>query len=119
MLNNYNSFKIGAPTTNVSFNTPSMGMIQKSHPLSKFVKFHFTSQLSGRLLDSIDEAHVLKSEIKQYSHISDSDRWKPHAKTSYTEETKIPVTVLQLMVFGADQFIAEIVYNSDLVDMDK
>ncbi len=112
MLNTIvNKFKLGDTTTNVSFNTPSMGMIQKSHPLSKFVKFHFTSQLADRLLNSIEESHVLKTEIKYY----ESDD-RNVMRSSYEDKTKIPVTVLQLMVFGADQFIAEIVYNTDLVD---
>jgi hypothetical protein len=112
MLNTtVNSFKIGGNTTKVSFNTPSIGMIQKSHPKSKFIKFHFTSKMAERLLDSIEETHVLKSVTKFH----DIDRHYG----SYEEQTKIPVTVLQLMVFGQDNFLAEIVYNNDLIEEEE
>ena len=43
---NITSFNIGEITSKVSLNTPSSGIIQKSHPRSKFVRFHSRSPMS-------------------------------------------------------------------------
>ena len=43
---NVTSFNIGEITSKVSLNTPSSGIIQRSHPRSKFVRFHSRSSMS-------------------------------------------------------------------------
>lgn len=43
---NVTSFNIGEITSKVSLNTPSSGIIQRSHPRSKFVRFHSRSPMS-------------------------------------------------------------------------
>lgn len=50
-LLNVTSFNIGEITSKVSLNTPSSGIIQRSHPRSKFVRFHSRSEyaFSSRL----------------------------------------------------------------------
>lgn len=45
MLNN-TSFNIGDITNRVSFNSPSTGIIQKSHPRSNFIRFHAKSKMA-------------------------------------------------------------------------
>lgn len=96
MLNN-TSYKIGGNTTQVSFNSPAMGIVQKSHPKSQFVNFHKTSRLATMLLPFDDGQ----------AHIEDT-------KEKYSSK-KIPVTVLQIMLYG-DTLIAEIVKNEYLVE---
>lgn len=44
---NVTSFNIGEITSKVSLNTPSSGIIQRSHPRSKFVRFHSRSPMSA------------------------------------------------------------------------
>jgi hypothetical protein len=44
---NVTSFNIGEITSKVSLNTPSSGIIQRSHPRSKFVRFHSRSSMSA------------------------------------------------------------------------
>lgn len=98
-----NTFKIGGNTTSakVSFNSPSTGIIQKSHPKSRFIRCHAKSNLADWIMGFDQDPHL---EIKD---------------KNYTHKTNdVPVTVLQLMVFGSDELIVEIVNNDDLKDID-
>ena len=47
MLNNITSFNIGDITSKVSFNAPSTGIIQKSHPRSNFERFYYKSEMAS------------------------------------------------------------------------
>lgn len=95
MLNN-TSYKIGGNSTRVTFNTPSMGIIQKSHPKSRFIRCHKTSKMADWIFD--EQPHLQK-------------------KNSYGDYEKIAdITVLQIMVFGTDELLVEIVHNDFLVD---
>ena len=57
---NVTSFNIGEITSKVSLNTPSSGIIQRSHPRSKFVRFHSRSAFSSRLSKDGPEIVVLQ-----------------------------------------------------------
>lgn len=86
---NVTSFNIGDITSKVSLNTPSTGIIQKSHPRSNFVRFHSKSQMSEYVL-------------------SDSPR--------LTKNSTRKLVVLQIMVFGNDELLVEYVYEEDLLE---
>ena len=62
---NVTSFNIGEITSKVSLNTPSSGIIQRSHPRSKFVRFHSMSEyaFSSRLSKDGPEIVVLQIMI--------------------------------------------------------
>lgn len=86
---NITSFNIGEITSKVSLNTPSTGIIQKSHPRSKFVRFHARSQMSEYVF-------------------SESPR--------LTKDSSYKIVVIQIMVFGNDELLVEYVYEEDLVE---
>jgi len=86
---NATSFNIGEITSKVSLNTPSTGIIQKSHPRSKFVRFHARSQMSEYVF-------------------SESPR--------LTKDSSYKIVVIQIMVFGNDELLVEYVYEEDLVE---
>lgn len=65
------------------------GMLQKSHPNSFFKRFHKTSEMASWLFD---EAPCLKR--RKYN-----DYW----------ETYMEVVVLQVMCFGDNEFLCELI----------
>ena len=83
---NVTSFNIGEITSKVSLNTPSSGIIQRSHPRSKFVRFHSRSPLS------------------EYAYYS-----RPRLSKDGPE-----IVVLQIMVFGNDELLVEYVCEQEL-----
>jgi len=93
MLNNNTNIKMGSNTNNVTFNTPSTGMMQRSHPKSFFVRFQKGSTMEKKLFPTYGEA----------SHIVDSNNVR-----------KILVDVLQILIFGDDFYLVEIVRTEHL-----
>lgn len=83
---NVTSFNIGEITSKVSLNTPSSGIIQRSHPRSKFVRFHS------------------KSPMSEYAFSS-----RPRPSRDGPE-----IVVLQIMVFGNDELLVEYVREQEL-----
>lgn len=86
---NVTSFNIGDITSKVSLNTPSTGIIQKSHPMSNFVRFHAKSPMSEYVLS--DFPRLTKNSTRK-------------------------LVVLQIMVFGNDELLVEYVYEEDLLE---
>lgn len=86
---NVTSFNIGEITSKVSLNTPSTGIIQKSHPRSNFTRFHTRSPRAEYVL-------------------SDFPR--------LTKDSSRKLVVLQIMVFGNDELLVEYVYEEDLLE---
>lgn len=81
---NVTSFNIGEITSKVSLNTPSSGIIQRSHPRSKFVRFHSRSPMSE------------------------------YAFSSRLSKDGSEIVVLQIMVFGNDELLVEYVCEQEL-----
>lgn len=81
---NVTSFNIGEITSKVSLNTPSSGIIQRSHPRSKFVRFHSRSSMS------------------EYAFSGRLSKDGPE------------IVVLQIMVFGNDELLVEYVCEQEL-----
>lgn len=88
---NSTQIKLGSNSQTVQFNTPSSGMLQRSHPKSFFLRFAKGSTLEKWIFDE-----------KPYSNIDEYGR------------NKTLVTVLQIMVFGDIQYLCEVVKNEDL-----
>lgn len=86
---NVTSFNIGDITSKVSLNTPSTGILQKSHPRSNFTRFHARSPRAEYVL-------------------SDFPR--------LTKDSSRKLVVLQIMVFGNDELLVEYVYEEDLLE---
>lgn len=84
---NVTSFNIGEITSKVSLNTPSTGIIQKSHPRSNFTRFHARSPRAEYVL-------------------SDFPR--------LTKDSSRKLVVLQII--GNDELLVEYVYEEDLLE---
>lgn len=92
----FNSTKIqlGSNSQTVQFNTPSSGMLQRSHSKSFFIRFAKGSKMEDWVFS--EEPYCDKKEAYPY--------------------TKTFVTVLQIMVFGDIQYLCEVVKNEHLVE---
>lgn len=100
----YTSFKIGDITNKVSFNSPCTGIIQKSHPRSNFVRFHYQSKMAGWV-------------FSDYPRLVEQ-KWKWAERTCdriYADK----IIILQAMVFGDNEFLVEYVYEKDLINNEK
>lgn len=85
MLNT--SIKLG--DTNVTFNAPCTGMIQKSHPKSNFMRFHKSSKMADWVFSDYPR-------LKEEKYNSDK------------------IIILQIMVFGDNELLMEYVYEKDI-----
>lgn len=90
MLNNY-QVNVGGNTSHTSINAVS-GTLVKNHPYSFFERFHLTSDYAKDVLSK-----------------------KPHfeEKAGWQEYKDVPIVVLQIMVVGDMEVVAEIVRKSD------
>lgn len=94
------NIKMGRNTSNVTLNTPSHGMIQRSHPKSFFIRFSSGSPLEGFIFNSKGDQPSLIKKDKWGEKWEASDR----------------VDVLQVMVFGDVQYLCEAVNIKDLIE---
>ena len=80
-----------------------VGTIQKSSPLSKIVKCDINSKFAEKALDEFNP-HIIKIVRKSYQYTSGC----------YDEEEKIPIVVLQVMVFGNNECLIEFITKEEL-----
>ena len=105
-----NSYYIGGNTNNqkcvVKLNTPSSGFIQKSNPMSRFIRFQRGSEIEDLLFptEPYDKPH-LKQKFTRYNN-----------GRIYEDEEIVEVVVLQVCIFGNDYMLAEYVIKSDIDD---
>lgn len=115
---NTSKYYIGGNTTNnnasVTLNTPSTGFIQKSNPLSRFIRVKNNSKEFERLFPQSFEE---KPKITVTKKIHD-DYYKDSygLPLSYDKEIDREVIVLQMMVFGNDEFIVEYIFADEILD---
>ena len=107
-------YHIGGNTTNnkceVHLNTPSTGFIQKSNPVSRFIRFQRGSEIE-KLLFPTDPREVPKLIYTRLEKNEYSNSWRDN----YREVTeKMEVTILQVCIFGNDYMLAEYVFNKDM-----
>lgn len=97
----FNSYYIGGDTTNnkceVHLNAPSTGFIQKSNPMSRFIRFQRGSRIEDLLFPEDTKDNPRLAHENHYG------------LNEYEE-----VTVLQVCIFGNDHMLAEYVFNKDL-----
>jgi len=110
----FNSYYIGGDTTNskceVHLNTPSTGFIQKSNPMSRFIRFQRGSKIEASLFPTDPRKKpvlIYKESIK--------NEYSRHPLNDYYEmDREEEVTVLQVCIFGDDYMLAEYVFNKDI-----
>jgi hypothetical protein len=102
----FNTFKLGSNSQTVQFNAPSTGILQKSNPKSLFVRFQKGSKMEEMVFPSDgSNAHIHKYEY------SDSMRDK------YSDTNgKIEVVVLQVLIFGDNNYLVEVIEPRYLTD---
>ena len=107
----FNKYYIGGNTNNrkceVNLNQPSTGFIQKSNPVSRFIRFQRGSEIE-RLLFPTDPRQVPKLTYEEYHY--DGRSFHESYKTTETEE----IIVLQVCIFGNDYMLAEYVFKKDM-----
>lgn len=108
MLNS-TTIRLGSNSQNVTFNTPSSGIMQKCHPRSRFIRFHSNSELAKTVMgyNKLMPHFTIKNKGDAYE--------RDPATGEYSRETTHFITVLQIMVFGQYELIVEIVKNDDLI----
>ena len=80
-----------------------IGTMQKSSPLSKIIKCGIDSEFAKNALDEFNP-HIVKTVRKSYQYTSGS----------YEEREKIPIVVLQVMVFGNNECLIEFITKEEL-----
>lgn len=111
----FNTYHIGGNTTNVKcevhLNQPSTGFIQKSNPVSRFIRFKRGSEIESLLFPTETNVNPRLYYTKTERYQSPTRSWetKQYEKKVYEE-----VTVLQVCIFGDDYMLAEYVFNKDM-----
>lgn len=96
MFNN-TIMKLGNNSQTVQFNAPCTGILQKSNPKSIFVRFQKNSNLEGCVFPSNGQPpyiHEFRYDESGYGE------YKSH---------KIEVIVLQVLIFGDNQYLCEVI----------
>jgi hypothetical protein len=80
-----------------------IGTLQKSSPLSKIIKCNIDSEFAIKAFDKFDP-HIVRTVTKSYKYTSGC----------YEETEKIPIVVLQVMVFGNNECLIEFITKEEL-----
>lgn len=105
MFNTSNHYSVSSYTSVVNVKPACLGTIQKSSPLSRIVRTGVKSDFAKAALDEF-EPHI----TKKIWHGSSFDGGY-HA--GYDEDVRIPIIVLQVMVFGDEQCLIEFITVED------
>lgn len=95
-----NSTKItmGSNSQTVQFNAPCTGILQRSHPKSKFIRFQKGSEMEKMIFPSNETSPYLTKSV--YPH------------------DKIEIEVLQILIFGDNYYLCEVIQLTDLINND-
>lgn len=100
-----NIIKMGSTTSNVTLNTPSHGMIQRSHPKSKLIKFKNNEYIEDAIFPSNGRSAYINLDGIYNTRVS-----------NYHYDRNVNIQVLQVMVFGDISYLIEYVEDSDLIE---
>lgn len=110
-----NKYYIGGDTTNVkcevNLNTPSTGFIQKSNPVSRFIRFQRGSKIEELLFPTDTKKEPRLPYEKSHWIENTAKPWESHTVTTTDYEE---VIVLQVCIFGNDYMLAEYVFKKDM-----
>ena len=117
---NTSVYHIGGNTTNnkceVHLNNPSSGFIQKSNPVSRFIRFQRGSDIEKLLFptDPRETTKLTYIEKERKRNLNVQAEYEYNSFEYYTTEKQEEVTVLQVCIFGDDYMLAEYVFNKDM-----
>ena len=101
----FNTYHAGNHTNNIKINAVT-GAILKNHPKSWFERFHLQSKRANELLT--EGGHkATKKEFRKYSW-SDNDGYYDDVPDAEKD-----ITVLQMIICGDMEVMAELVYTKD------
>jgi hypothetical protein len=89
---NTNTINLGETSQIVQFNAPCTGIMQRSHSKSSFIRFQKNSPMEKRIFPY--------------------DGTAPYIPNSKNEH--INIVILQMMVFGDEEFLVEFVREKDI-----
>lgn len=107
MLNT--SIRLGSNSQTVTFNQVSTGMMQRSNSNSIFIRFSKNSDMEKALFPTNGK----KSYMHQFNY--SNDNYEKYGETN----GKIEVVVLQILIFGDDQFLCEVLETKFLQEVQK
>lgn len=107
MLNT--NIRLGSNSQTVTFNQTSTGMMQRSNSNSIFIRFSKNSDMEKMLFPT----NGRKSYIHQFNYSNEG-----YGKYSATNG-KIEVVVLQILIFGDDQFLCEVLETKFLQEVQE
>ena len=99
MFNNYRSGDQNVKVSNNLQINATSGGIYKTYRESWFKRFHLKS--------------TLMEALSNFSNITYSEKFNEY-RTEYPKEDAKPITVLQMVICGDMEVIAEIIYQEDL-----
>ena len=112
----FNKYYIGGNTTNnkceVNLNSPSTGFIQKSNPVSRFIRFQKGSEIEKLLLPT-DPREVPRLEYTVHKK-NEYYRDHPWQDQFVNEKMQEEVVVLQICIFGDNYMLAEYAFKKDM-----
>ena len=103
MLNSYSSGGNASVNNSIKINAVN-GNILKNYQKSFFKRFKLESKLATQLFDE-EQPHLSKFIKKYYNDVGYGN--------SYTEEEKRPVVIIQMMMSGESEVLAEIMWKDD------
>lgn len=99
----FNTIKVGGNSSSVTFNQPCTGILQRSHPSSIFIRFAVGSNMEKWVFPhNGDKPHMCKTQ----------DGSGVSYKTAKKYEDKgnvIEIVVLQVLLFGDNQYLVEVI----------
>ena len=96
----FNTYHAGNHTNNTNINAVT-GAILKNHPKSWFERFHLKSERADELL--VENGHHATKKVYDYKHHYDRTEDNPEKD----------ITVLQMVICGDMEVMAELVYTKD------
>ncbi len=84
----FNTIKLGTVSQTIQLNAPCTGILQRSNANSRFIRFAKNSPMEDTIFSE-----------------------DPHYVVNYK---KLPITVLQILIFGDNQYMVEILENKYL-----
>jgi hypothetical protein len=103
---NTTNMKLGSNSQIVQFNALCTGILQRSNPKSIFVRFAKGSTMENCVFPSNGQKpyiHKFEYQQKGYDEYKDTDH-------------KIEIVVLQIMLFGDNQYLVEVIETKYLIE---
>jgi hypothetical protein len=103
---NTTHMSLGGNSQTVQFNAPCTGILQRSNPKSIFVRFQKNSKMENMVFPD----NGTNPYIHQFEYYS--SKYKNYKDT----DGKVEVVVLQILIFGDNQYLVEVIEPKYLVE---